>query len=783
MIETVTAAELPRLLDRITPAPAVLSLDCFDTLLWRLGQAPRDVFAELALPGGGVEPRMWAESRARLARRQADGTSEVTLAEIYAALMPHAGQPERDAAIAAELAAEARHCFAFAPTVQLMRAARARGMPVVVVSDTYLSEPQLRALIAAAGGADVAALIDRVFVSCEHRRSKGDGLFAPVLDALGVAPDAIFHLGDNKGADREAPRRAGIRAAHFVQFDADAEQRLRLEAAAATLIEPATRITLPCTAPHRAGVALRTDTDAAAALGHDVLGPLVHAFCGWVADEAAALAAAHGAPVKPLFLLRDGHLPHRMWAALHPEAPAAAVEISRFSARRASFRNVADIRAYLLAEPTERTEVLANQLLLLPAEAAKLGRDDQAFRRAVAKPEWVKRITGRSRAYATRLAAHLSAQGVARGDTIMLVDLGYNGTVQNLIAPVLEAELGVRVAGRYLLLRESEPSGLDKAGLFDTRHYDTRALHALCQPIAVVEQLCTAAQGSVVDYHPSGQPIRKAPGIKGAQSDTRDRAQAGAISYARHAAVAWHRAPAADGPDARRRGAMAVFARLLYLPRAAEVAVLGAFAHDVNLGTSDLERLVDPDAARDGLRRRGLSYINSVRRMYLPGELQPHGLPLTLALFGTSRLGLDLRESDFGGQALEVPVMVMDGVQAHRTTMPAHPTHDGFHLLAVPVGAGRYTVGIQLGAIAEWVQVEDVRFHTLAGFAEGAGGTLPAAPVFDAMSAQAPGLYRCTEAGLVFVPPPPVKDDRPLLLALTFRPLVARARAELRAAA
>src|SRR3546814_2383046 len=91
----------------------------------------------------------------------------------------------------------------------------------------------------------------------------------------------------------------------------------------------------------------------------------------------------------------------------------------------------------------------------------------------------------------------------------------------------------------------------------------------------------------------------------------------------------------------------AILARLLFLPQAQEVAIFETFDHDVNLGTNDLVKLLDIEASAEGLRRRGLSYLNDVGRMYLPGELQAHGLPLNLSLFSVSRLGLDLRSSDF----------------------------------------------------------------------------------------------------------------------------------------
>jgi hypothetical protein len=44
---SIRADELPNLLDRAPAGVRYLSLDCFDTLLWRNCLAPRDVFADL----------------------------------------------------------------------------------------------------------------------------------------------------------------------------------------------------------------------------------------------------------------------------------------------------------------------------------------------------------------------------------------------------------------------------------------------------------------------------------------------------------------------------------------------------------------------------------------------------------------------------------------------------------------------------------------------------------------------------------------------------------------
>jgi FMN phosphatase YigB (HAD superfamily) len=173
---------------------SMLSLDCFDTLLWRDTHRPADIFA--LLDGVSPDQRARAESTARKARLlDHRGSGEVTLREIYATLLPDADDAEREAYVTREIAAETRHCYAFAPTVALMREAKRRGLKVVIVSDTYLERDQLETLIRAAAGDEVADLIDRIFCSCEHRSAKAEALFDTVLRQTAVRADRILHIG------------------------------------------------------------------------------------------------------------------------------------------------------------------------------------------------------------------------------------------------------------------------------------------------------------------------------------------------------------------------------------------------------------------------------------------------------------------------------------------------------------------------------------------------------------------------------------------------------------
>lgn len=785
MADTILPHALPEALDGRFGIK-LLSLDCFDTLLWRDTHAPRDLFG--ALPQVTVAQRQWAESGARSAAMLRRRRNEVTIAEIYGELYPNASDADRDAAIADELAAEARHCFAFSPTVELMREAKRRGLQIAIVSDTYLDETQLRALIAAAAGDDVAALIDHLFCSATYGASKSEGLYKHVLKALGIAPDAILHIGDNPVADVKGVAPFGVHTLHLEQFLAPTEQRLRLEAAVSAMLHPVEPGMATTHQPHRATLAAVEPQidEAAEALGFSVLGPVLHGFNQWIHDEAEALRAKAGGTVHPLFLMRDGHLPLLMHRAGGSDVPGHAIEISRFTATAASFADEAAIRRYLQRETATDLKVIAKQLLLPAAEITMVvdqlpaKERGAAFVRAMTHPSRVRRIVAASHRFAERLVAHVRATvNPAPGDTLMLVDLGYNGSVQNEIEPVLRRLLNVEVAGRYLLLREQFQSGFDKKGFLDGRHYDANTLEAMCGNVAVVEQICTAAQGSVVDYTVEGNPLRRENSIKGRQSAVRERIQRGCVRFEQAQASTILRASEGDGAAMWRRASAAALARLMFLPMPGELAVVSEFEHDVNLGGDDVVPLFDTALARRGLRERGLFYMKGSERMYLPAELQGEGLALKMTLLAHKRFGLALKYADFIDRTIALPVIIADGNEVTTCTITATPTHDGYYIAPIPIGDCRFSVGLQFGQLFEWLQVENVKFMPTRDFlAERprANVEVPARPSLEGMTTTARHLFQCEDAfSFMMVPPPTRQSDEQMMLAVTFRPLVDRA--------
>ena len=793
--DTIRPHELPHALERAGEGVKVLSLDCFDTLLWRDCYEPRDVFA--TLPDVSVAQRMVAEKHARKAEFALRGRNEVSLEAIYAQGLPNAGRVTREDAIAAELQAEAQACFAFAPTVELMRAAKARGLKVIIVSDTYLSARQLRALIEQAAGEAVAGLIDKVFVSSEAGLSKSEGLLAKAITAMKAKAQEVLHIGDNPKADYEASRALGVPALHLVQFSETARQRLRFERSCQQVIGDY-REGVRALMPHRAVLAHEEPqvADPARALGLTVLGPVFHAFDQWLRGEAKALQKERGGRVHWLFMLRDGHLPHIIHQASGETQSTALVEISRLVATCAALTSPEAYTKKFALELGLRPSTLARQLLFTEEEIARIVCDDESdeameegslkLLAELRKGNREKVTRRRARERAERLIQHVRSRvNPAKGDTLMLVDLGYNGSAQSQIDGLLSEAFDCHVAGRYLILRELTATGLDKKGLIDERHFDGGVLEALCSNVSVIEQLATCEMGSVIDFTADGEPIREEPSVKGAQSEVRSRVQEGALHYAR----AMQSACSIRQQDAHRRrglreGAIGTLTRFMFLPHASELEVLKSFEHDVNMGSDRTVPLFDAEHAREGLRRRGLFYMEGSQRMFLPAEIQGEDFHTRLSLFAQKRFGLALTYKDTSQASIELPAFFMGAKDSAQGTLEARSTHEGYYSVRLPIPPGVQSIGLQVGSVFEWfelVSISAASVDTLKGGRANDERIEELGVQYNGIKLHAPGIHECTGSAaflLVNVPGPEDEDDpnmvEPKMIEIVMRPLISR---------
>ena len=93
------------------------------------------------------------------------------------------------------------------------------------------------------------------------------------------------------------------------------------------------------------------------------------------------------------------------------------------------------------------------------------------------------------------------------GDTIVFVDLGYTGTTQLKLQKIFKKEYKINIYGLYLISFAMPAWRRNRSGLIDASWCDNRLMHMLVSYIALLEQLCTSNEFSVIDYEKNGKPI------------------------------------------------------------------------------------------------------------------------------------------------------------------------------------------------------------------------------------------------------------------------------------
>src|SRR6185503_18576091 len=135
---------------------------------------------------------------------------------------------------------------------------------------------------------------------------------------------------------------------------------------------------------------------------------------------------------------------------------------------------------------------------------------------------------------------------------------------------------------------------------------DDRVIATLVPHVAVLEDLCTSDEATVVDYDEDGAPIRGEKVLPPEQYARIKPLQASAIAFARDAEAFFREAGKSPDFATMRTAGLAAIGRLIFYPIEPEITYLEGFRLDMNLGTSDALKLFDRDLGLQGLRRRGL---------------------------------------------------------------------------------------------------------------------------------------------------------------------------------
>lgn len=662
-----------------------VSFDVFDTMLLRRCTDPDGAFerafqlAPVASRSPGqaeafVQHRRIAERSARKAASATRGSPEVGIAEIYARFPCRLfGVDRPEPLIAAEFRAEEELCHATPDILRLFDAARERGLRVGFLSDTYWSGEQIAALLRVGlPGRNW----DFLYASSDRGVGKRNGLFDLYLRQQKLSATAVRHIGDNPASDVHSPRRLGIRALHTPQCDAALAAILSREDA---MFRSACAATAPAMRLDRGERTLRRQVaadldmpDAAFAYGARVIGPVLKTFIDFAAARAAEIEIIPGRKTAVAFIARDGFLPHAIWTACgHPAA--AYVEINR----RTALLSAADDDTAL--------ETFFRNIKRLDLAGARnfLKRDTPRLRKYFARaengivdgagfvadlPHLLSRgeLATLAREGRRRLLAHLRRE-IPDFDActdLVLVDLGYSGTVQKALRRVFAlAGLPHRLHGVYLIPIDEDIAAIDEpdtaTGLISGTVLLPAPRHALLSNITVLEQIGCAPRGSVGDYTEDGEAIREADPRSPEQTALCARIRDGAIAYAARAA---RMRPESPPPDATAAAwATAGLGRALLLPTDDELELLAPLRHDVNLGTQGVADMADARTAQDLLAALPLPAALTPRfpPMWMAGSLA-HVSPAHGALYAVAALG-HLPEASLADAAVaEVAVVVTE---------------------------------------------------------------------------------------------------------------------------
>ncbi|WP_183242019.1 hypothetical protein [Bradyrhizobium sp. cir1] len=688
--------------ERRTQIVSAWSFDVFDTFLLRACATPDGVFERTyelsgissSCPGVStsfVQHRIQAEARARRTAKETRGASEVHIAEIYSCFPFRLfGLSRRDLndLVESEFAAELELCRANPDMLRQYLDMKRANRRVGFISDTYWDSDRLARLLRAC---HPGLTWDFLYASCDHGSSKSETLFARYLSEQGIDAGSSFHVGDNEKADIRGAKRHGIRPRYYPQATPQLASTFQRETALFELLcqGAPSRLDHGARTLRRMVAARSAERSPAFHLGVTVLGPVMTAFDAFIARRCEE-ASGPGRTVVLGFLGRDGFLSHQIWQQLHGTT-SAYIEINRRVSLIASADTMQPLVDLLSKVFKIDASTFGDMLKVMPARVAAFfagfpdgiasGEELAGALPGLMNPAEIVELAAGLRA---RLLAYLrqAVPGFDDCTDLVLADLGYSGSVQKALRRIFDLEgIGIRLHGAYLMSLDDAFDDLaeeDSAeGFISDLVVTPHVKRMLIRNVALLEQICCSADGSVRDYD-GNQVLREINPRPESQIALAAEIQAGALAFAETAedvALDFGLSPYAT-PDVAARWCAATLARLLLLPDDDELALLGELKHDVNLGTHALAPMIDGDFIRRQITARGLSAActASAPPMWLAGcfaRLSPSHAYL-YALFGANRLPADV----FGESPCD-PVQIglfhgngeatLEAVTVHRT--------------------------------------------------------------------------------------------------------------------
>lgn len=708
-----------------------LTLDVFDTLLWRMVPEPTHAFVLLGhrladaghlppsvSPGEFARLRVHAEHLARMHAHTTRGTHEVRLDEIWQVLAPALpGTAGVQDLVDAEVAVERELCRADLAVVELAELAMTKlGLPVYLLSDTYFSASQLERLLNRPELSGVQ--FTRIFTSSDAGTSKSDGLFRHMLAASNLQPSRVVHLGDHPVADVEGAREHGLVAIHYPKYAGSLRHTLDLEG---LRNQPSDDVPIDPVDGDFGMTALRARTlhraDALAVpaglrryweTGATVFGPVFAGFGEWAVERARDFGADH-----IHCLMREGDFLSRllvdpgedvgitvstMWASRQVCALSNVFEGSPEELKSFLVRRHAPSVGQLLRQLGVRLENVAGISALADRRLDVPGLLDDTLEELCSDERIRSEIVLTATRLRERYVRYLDSQLPETGRVVFL-DLGWGGTIQALLTRLL-ASTGRKldILGLYLATNQAAMShrlaGMELEGYVASSGQPEMMANQLMRSPEVLEQLCMPDVGSLVSFDELSNPVLSIDRTSRTQVAQRAAVQDGILAFQRE----WLRYRRSETPmpslasAGARRAGLRMLTRFVARPTAAEAAAFGSWAHDDNFGSDAIEGLLPPELVRrmPYLTPADIDRI-SMRELYWPaGVAGVANRPLAVISGLAAAAGVPPEEVSPEAAAGPVEVYVDTGadfVNGVKATALTRSARDGLSLVRLSVEA------------------------------------------------------------------------------------------------
>ena len=481
-----------------------ISFDIWDTLITRKIMEPDDVFALVEEQAGTVG--IPAEGFTKIRRNAVFSVSRANpnLDEIYEVVKENMGLSHEHCEKLKNLEIETEQSLVVPRNemVDMVRYAKSQGKKVSLITDMYLSGTIMSRLLDHAG----ITQYDELFVSCDYRSLKQEGLFQIYKNAM--PGDNYLHIGDNMLSDVESAVKNGIMAVHISKGSSMLEktamgEELKLSSLTDRLLAGeliAGVFNNPFNGVMSDG---RCNIDNMAVGVRVFIAPLVLSFMNWFVGK-----IKEGGYNKVLLAARDGYLIDRLYSIYRNVTPDLPPSIYFLASRQAS--TLAGLRAERDIEWLSRVEYNGTPRDLL---VYRFGLDSQEILpyskfKYMSITDYVmaheEKIFKSAQKVRTGYLKYMEECGLRKGDRCAFFDFVSSGTSQYYLQSLLSLDL----TGLYFChsVTQDEKKSLNIEGFYvndGVEHPDTY----FYKNYKFLETIMTAPFPSLAGFTESGKAL------------------------------------------------------------------------------------------------------------------------------------------------------------------------------------------------------------------------------------------------------------------------------------